>query len=225
MKGILRTLSLMSKTMGILLGSVMTIIIFSQLAEAFTWTEVEEAGDLPGTAQEITSDGPLEFITGSLASPTDVDMYAIFITGGGNFSATTVGWTIDVDTQLTLFDASGNGIYSNDDFDTDNLQSTLPALNPLTPTIPGLYYIAISDWDYDPLSDGGYIFPHPDGVLSYTVVDGPTGPGGGSPVTGWDGISTIGGGSYTIALTGATAIAHLPKPANLPWMLLLLLSD
>jgi len=150
MKGILRTLSLMSKTMGILLVSIMTIITPSQLAEAFTWAEVEEAGDLPGTAQNITQNGPLEFITGSLASPTDVDMYAIFITGGGNFSATTVGLTTDVDTQLTLFDSSGIGIYSNDDFATDNHQSTLPAFDPLTPTIPGLYYLAISDWIMTP---------------------------------------------------------------------------
>ena len=149
----------MSKTIGfiLVLVSVMTIITFSQPVEAFTWTEVEDAGDLPGAAQKITNDGPLEFITGSLTSPTDVDMYAIFITGGGNFSATTVGWTTDVDTQLTLFDSSGIGVYSNDDFTTNTRQSTLPALDPLTPTTPGLYYLAISDWDYDPLSAEGFI--------------------------------------------------------------------
>jgi hypothetical protein len=228
MKGRLMLLNVILKMMGMLLVSVMTIITFFQLAEAFTWTEVEEAGNLPGTAQRINqneANEALEFITGSLSSPIDVDMYAIFITGGGNFSATTVGWTVDVDTQLTLYDSSGIGIYSNDDFDTDNLQSTLPAFNPLTPITPGLYYLAISDWDYDPLSDGGYIFPHPAGGLSDTAIDGPTGPGGGLPVTGWDGISTIGGGTYTIALTGATAVAHLPKQTNLPSILLLLLSD
>jgi hypothetical protein len=95
-------LSVVAKAMGILLISVMSVVTFWQPAEAFTWTEVEDAGDLPGTAQNITKIGPLEFITGSLASPTDVDMYAIFITGGGSFSATTVGWTAEVDTQLTL---------------------------------------------------------------------------------------------------------------------------
>jgi hypothetical protein len=218
-------LSVVAKAMGILLISVMSVISFWQPAEAFTWTEVEDAGDLPGTAQNLTQSGPLEFITGSLASPTDVDMYVIFITGGGNFSAITVGWTAEVDTQLTLFDSSGFGIYANDDFNSETRQSTLPALNPLTPTIPGLYYLAISDWDYDPVSSGGYIFPHPDSVLSYTAVDGPTGPGGGSPIVGWGGISISGGGSYTSALTGATAIASLPEPANLPWIPLLLLDD
>ena len=69
MKGLRMLLNVMSKKMGILLVSVLTILTFSQLAEAFTWTEVEEAGDLPGTAQEINNDGPLAFITGSLASP------------------------------------------------------------------------------------------------------------------------------------------------------------
>lgn len=221
-------LNIMLKMMGMLLVSVMIVLTFFQLAESFTWTEAEEAGDLPGTAQHINQNGAneaLEFITGSLSSPTDVDMYAIFITGGGNFSATTVGWTADVDTQLTLYDSSGIGIYSNDDFATDIYQSTLPAFNPLTPIAPGLYYLAISDWDYDPLSDAGYIFPHSIGGLSDTTVDGPTGPGGGLPVTGWDGISTSGGGSYTISLTGAIGISHLSKQTNLPSILLLLLSD
>jgi hypothetical protein len=218
-------LSPMSKILVILLVSGIFIITFSQLSGAFTWTEVEEAGDLPGTAQKINQNGVLEFITGSLESPTDVDMYVIFIAGGGNFSATTVGWTIDVDTQLTLFDFSGSGIYSNDDAATGIRQSTLPAFNLLTPTTPGIYYLAISDWDYDPVSDEGYIFPHPDNIGSDTDVNGPTGPGGGSPITGWDGVSTIGGGSYTIALTGATAVARIPKNANIPAMLMLLLSD
>ena len=215
----------MSKSIFILLISVSAMLFFSQQAMAFTWTEVDDAGELPSTAQSTAGDGPLEFITGSLESPTDVDMYVIFITGGGNFSATTVGWTMDVDTQLTLFDASGSGIYSNDDAATGTRQSTLPAFNPLTPTTPGIYYLAISDWDYDPVSDEGYIFPHPDSIGSDTDVNGPTGPGGGSPITGWDGISTLGGGSYTIALTGATAVARLPKNADIPAMLMLLLSD
>jgi len=215
----------MSKTVVIILVSVVCIIALSQPAEAFTWAEVEDAGDLPETAQNITHNGPLEFIVGYLDSPTDVDMYAIFITGGGDFSATTVGWTIDVDTQLSLFDSTGIGIYSNDDLAAANRQSTLPAFNPLTPTTPGIYYLAISDWDYDPVSGEGYIFPHPSNIGSDTDVNGPTGPGGSSPIIGWDGISTIGGGSYTIALTGAAAVARLPKNTNIPAMLMLLLSD
>jgi len=212
-------LSVMLKTMVILLVSVMTILSFSQQAMAFTWTEVDDAGQLPGTAQITTRDGPLEFITGFLKSPTDVDMYAIFITGSESFSATTVGWTTGVDTQLTLFDSSGYGIYSNDNDATDGAQSTLPDRY-LT---PGLYYLAISDWDWDPVSDEGFIFPsHYPFLHLSTDVEGPTDVGGGSPITGWDGLSTIGGGSYTIALTGAVTSASAPKPSIMPWLLLLL---
>jgi hypothetical protein len=195
----------MSKTIVILLVSFMTIISFSQKAMAFTWIEVDDAGQLPGTAQIPAGDGPLEFIEGFLESPTDVDMYAIFIYGDGSFSATTVDLTT-VDTQLTLFDSSGMGIYSNDnDATTDSVQSTLPNFHPLTPTKPGLYYLAISDWDYDPLSDQGFIFPsHYPFLHLRTAVEGPTGAGGVSPIADWDGLSTSGGGSYTIALTGTT---------------------
>ena len=194
-------LSVMSKTMVILLVSLITILSFSQQAMALTWIEVGDAGQLPGTAEITTGEGLLEFITGILENPTDVDMYAIFITGNEPFSATTVGWTTDVNTQLTLFDSSGYGIYSNDDDATDGVQSTLPDRY----LEPGLYYLAISDWDWDPVSDEGFIFPsHYPFLHLRTEVEGPTGAGGVSPIAGWDGLSTSGGGSYTIALTGTT---------------------
>jgi hypothetical protein len=215
-------IKVLSNTMVILVVSVVAIISFSQQAVAFTWAEVDDAGQLPGTAQIPLGDEPLEFITGSLESPTDVDMYAIFITGGESFSATTVGWTTGVDTQLTLFDASGYGVYSNDDESTDVVQSTLPDRY-LT---PGLYYLAISDWDWDPVSDEGFIFPsHYPFLHLRTEVEEPTDVGGESPITGWDGSSTIGGGSYTIALTGAASSISAPKPGIMPWIPLLLLDD
>ena len=214
-------LSFMRKNLVILIGCVVALISFSPQGMAFTWTEIDDAGELPGTAQATAGDGPLEFITGSLESPTDVDMYVIFITGDGSFSATTVDLTT-LDSQLTLFNSSGMGVCSNDDDATDGSQSTLPAFHLLTPTAPGIYYIAISDWDWDPVSNGGFIFPHPDSIASNPAVDGPTGPGGGLPIIDWDGISTIGGGSYTIALTGAVSSAFVPKPPIMPWLPLLL---
>ena len=199
--------------------SLVTILSFSPQAVAFTWSEVNDADELPGTAQITTGKGLLEFIDGFLESPTDVDMYAIYITGNESFSATTVDWTTGVDTQLTLFDAAGYGVYSNDNESTNVLQSTLPDRS-LT---PGLYYLAISDYDWDPVSDEGYIFPSHYPFLNYsTEVEGPTDVGGGSPITGWDGVSTMGGGSYTIALTGAKSSAPSPKPAVMPWLFLLL---
>ena len=60
--------------------------------------------------------GPLTQITGTISSTTDRDMFEIFITGGGTFSATTVGTPGTVfDTQRYLFDSTGKGVYANDD--------------------------------------------------------------------------------------------------------------
>ena len=208
--------------MVILLVTFVTLLSFSQQTMAFTWIEVDDAGQLPGSAEITTGDGLLEFITGFLQSPTDVDMYAIFITGDEPFSATTVGWTTDVDTQLTLFDSSGYGIYSNDDATTYVIESTLPGRY----LKPGLYYLAISDWDWDPVSDKGFIFPsHYPFLHLRTEVEGPTDVGGDSPINGWDGLSTMGGGSYTISLTGATTPPSVPKTSVMPWIPLLLLDD
>jgi len=215
-------LKVLRNTMVILLVSAMTMMSFSQQADAFTWAEVDDAGELPNSAQITTGEGTLEFIGGFLESPTDVDMYAIFITGSESFSATTVGWTTGVNTQLTLFDSSGYGIYSNDDESTYVVESTLPDRY-LT---PGLYYLAISDWDWDPVSNEGFIFPSHYPFLNLrTEVEGPTDVGGGSPISGWSGLSTMGGGSYTIALTGAASSASVPKPFTMPWIPLLLLGD
>lgn len=203
----LMLLNLMSKTIFILLVFLMTLVFTLQHAIAFTWTEVDDAGQLPDTAQVITGDGSLELISGFLESPTDVDMYEIYLTVGTIFSVTTVGWT-DVNTQLSLFDSSGFGIYSNDDDATDVVQSTLP--DRYLP--PGLYYLAISDWDYDPVSDQGYIFPSHYPFFHFrTAVEEATDVGGGSPITGWDGLSTTGGGSYTIALTRNTPTPPTPE--------------
>jgi len=66
MKSLLLLLSVRSKTMVILLVSVMTILSFSQQAMALTWIEVDNAGQLPSTAEITTGDGLLEFITGFL---------------------------------------------------------------------------------------------------------------------------------------------------------------
>jgi len=184
---------------------LVAMLAFTGKAGAFPWMEVGEAGDLPGTAQTPMGIGPLDSISGLVGSG-DADMYEIYVTGGGTFSATTVGGAA-FDTQLFLFDSSGMGIYANDDTSSGGFQSTLPAFYPLTPTTAGIYYLAISNFNYDPENMGGIIFPSfpPDGI------NGPTGPGGGSAITGWSG-SGFSGGEYTIFLTGASAV---PEPATM----------
>jgi Ca2+-binding RTX toxin-like protein len=179
----------------------LALAVLVPAASAVTVTEVGDAGDLPATAQVATGLGPVDTITGTISSSSDADMYRIGITGGGTFSATTVGTPGTLsDTQLFLFDASGFGVEANDDCPgTGSVRSCLPA-GGLSPSAGGIYYLAISSFDRDPVSPGGLIFPS----FPFDGVFGPTGPGGGQAISGWSGSG--GSGTYTIQLTGATFI-------------------
>jgi hypothetical protein len=177
------------------------------------WREVGIAGELPSTAQVTAGGGSLDQIIGELHSTTHADMYQIFITGGGTFSATTVGTpgTLN-DTQLFLFDATGHGVYANDDANSSTRRSTLPAGNPLTPLTPGLYYLAISAFDRDPVGGPTNDLIFPSFGPGFTGVVGPTGPGGAFPVSDWRGTG-VETGTYVINLTGAGFA--VPEPGSL----------
>jgi hypothetical protein len=171
-------------------------------ASAVTLTESGDAGSLPADAQTTT--GAVDLITGAISSAGDEDIYKICLTGGKTFSATTEGSALP-DPQLFLFDATGRGVYANDDF--GSLQSTLPAGDALTPSAGGVYYLAISSWPNLPVSEGGGIFA---GRPSFDPVLEPTGPGGGSPVSDWtDEAFTT--GTYRITLTGTRACLATTK--------------
>ena len=122
-----------------------------QLPEAFNSTnnvatEIDDAGQSLATAQVISGGTEaLDRITGTIASENDVDLFQIDITGGGNFSATTVGGA-DFDTQLFLFDGDGFSVLENDD--DGGLQSTIS--DDFAPLTPGTYFLAISSFDNDP---------------------------------------------------------------------------
>jgi hypothetical protein len=163
-------------------------------AGALAAAEAGDAGDLPGSAQDLTA-ASVEAIDGAIGAAADQDLYRVCLEGGGGFSASTVGGT-ELDTQLFLFDASGRGVYGNDDSQATR-QSTLPAGDPLTPAAPGAYLLAISPYDRDPAGAGGEIF-------GGGRIQAPVGPGGGDPLTGWAG-SDGAPGAYRIALTGTTA--------------------
>jgi len=161
-------------------------------------SEVGDAGNLPGTAQDPGGVGPLTSIVGS-AGGGDEDMYRICITNPSAFSATTLQMA-SFDTQLFLFDSTGRGVYSNDDVGL-TLESLLPPGHPNSPTAVGIYFLAINSWDNEAQNAGGLIF----GNVLFTDVNGPTGPGGANPITSWDGNVLSGGGLYAIVLTGAAA--------------------
>ena len=163
---------------------------------AFAATELGDTGELPATSQEVGPPGPLPLIEGTAKTSFDRDVFKICVTGGGNFSATTVGGT-RFDTQLFLLDAEGKGVYANDDSGAPG-PSTLPADHDLTPRTPGVYYLAISHFDFDPVGDAGRIFPN------RAAVVGPTDPKDRRAMTGWIGSGAPAGElAYTIFLTGA----------------------
>ncbi|MEH2411587.1 hypothetical protein [Nostoc sp.] len=73
--------------------------------------------------------------------------------------------------------------------------------------------MAISGFDYHPVSVKGEIFPRfPDVSFDGVGVYGPTVAGGGSPLREFDGLR-LNGGSYTITLTGVQTSAQ-PVPEN-----------
>src|SRR4051812_13335967 len=162
-------------------------------------TENGDAGSLLATAQVIP--GPVDEITGTLATLDQEDLYRLCLAGGQTFSATTAGSEI-ADTQLFLFDSTGHGLYANDD-NLTSLQSTLPSAISLAPTEGGIYYLGVSSFDADPLSSAGPIF---EGLV---LIDGvgyqvPEPPGGDRPLSDWSFMGTYEGG-YHVQLTGTTS--------------------
>jgi hypothetical protein len=206
---------------------LLSLLLLGRPSYATTFTELGDAGNLPGTAQITGGVGFLTEIDGTLSPGNGdaQDMYLIHIDGGGTFSATTIGG-VGFDSELFLFDASGKGVYANDDVSGDFAPSTLPAGNPLTPITAGDYYLAITQCCSVPISLDGQIFtiagPH------HRVVSGPTGAGGDSPVTGYSGTfvqtPTV-GGPYQIFLTGTHPFLRsadasvVPEPHTLALML------
>ena len=176
-------------------------------AHGTSFSEVGDAGDLPAIAQVPGGVGSLDEILGRIGNPSDQDMFKIFISDPANFSASTnnpgTNLSQDSDTQLFLFDVNGMGLLANDDDPTaQDVRSNIPAGSFGGP--PGLYFLAISIFDNDPVSAGGEIFDNDAPPLNDTIV-GPSGPGGGSPIIGWSSDPFVPqDGPYRIALTAAT---------------------
>lgn len=182
------------------------------LAYANPVLETGDAGDLPGSAQGFGA-GLISSISGGLGG--DVDMFHLYIPDLSLFFATTVSGA-GFDTQLFLFDSSGMGVVANDDDGGCGcFQSTLPAGFAAG---SGWFYLAISQYNNDATSVGGLIFPS----NPFSGVFGPTGPGGGSAISGWSG-APGGGYAYTIFLQGAHGVPEAPAFALLGLGLLALL--
>jgi hypothetical protein len=202
--------------------TALILVIFGSPAYAVDWTESPDAGDLPGTAQVVR--GPanqaLNTISGTIANTQDVDLYKIQISAPNAFSASTTGGdSPPFDAVLALFDASGLGVYFNDDGVFNDGNPSLPAGHPLGPSSPGIYYLAIFSDETLPFSGAGVsendlIFPV--AQPPFNEVLGPTSSGGSAPLSGWatDGMFTLGAG-YQIFLTGAESAESTPGGVDL----------
>jgi len=176
------------------------------------WEELANGGGDAGsgivTAQTVVGMGSLNTVSGSLSeggfgAGDFQDVYLIRISAPSAFlAATTIagGGAADFNTQLWLFDFFGTGIVGNDDASTADVGSLLRGAatdgSGAQVTTPGLYYLAISGFDSDPVSPGGAIFDQ----VTTTEISGPDGPGGSIPLSGWDAEGQT--GEYTIVLSG-----------------------
>ena len=183
---------------------------------AFAASEQGDAGDLRAGAQDLGA-GSVSAITGSFESASDADLYRICLTNGSSFSASTVGGTepTSLDTQLFLFRADGHGVYANDDVAVRVHASLLPANHLFSPTTGGEYFLGVSQYNHDPQSALGQIFPEPDALIYQDGVFDAAGFGGEGPLVGWDGRHQGVPGSYRIALTGTTICDQTPPTIDL----------
>ena len=179
------------------------------------WEEMGDAGPLPNSsnpAQVPIGSGALQVIAGNLSAgfgnPDYEDMYLIYISDPLNFMATT-NLVSDFDTQLFLFDMYGRALLGNDDISAENHRSRLTnAADDNTEvmlTEPGLYYLAISGYNNDPVSVNGPMFNQ----ALRTEISGPDGVGGGpeNEISGWSGAGDV--GSYVISMEG---VRFAPEP-------------
>ena len=187
--------------------TVTAVLAAAGVASAQVWNEVGDAGqDGVGAAQVTDGSGPLTTINGVLG--TDVDLYAIRIDDVATFEASVIGGAT-FDTQMFLFAADGTGITENEDADGE-LQALVNSDGILgVGGGPGLYYLAISEFNQDPLdSDGIDMF----GFTTWPGRGDQRQPTSTLSLVNWDDNGGD-GGDYSIRLTGASYA--VPAPASL----------
>lgn len=174
---------------------------------AQTWAEAGDAGQLPAGAQVTMGVGMLSTITGELTA-SDADMYAIMITDSNLFFAQSHSNSTTIDTQMWLFNSAGMGISFNDDWvGGTTLQS---AITDQFVNSNGLYYLAISGYDYDATSGGNEIWLD----TPFRSERMPDGAGAAGMVDGWGTTGTPAAGLYEINLRGAE-FATVPEPGTM----------
>jgi hypothetical protein len=153
-------------------------------AQAQTWNEVGDAGDLVATAQSTVGSGSLTAINGNLGSPTDVDLYCIKMLSvpPAGLPLIQLQCVVNNGPNVWLFDAAGNGVFTNATCSSGNKTIVAPNVSLAT----GTYYVAVSYTGVDPQSAGGAIW-----LSGLPAQRAPDGPGAGGALTGWAGSAII----------------------------------
>ena len=185
--------------------AILSLLVLAPVATAAD--EVGDAGDLPATAQDLTGAG-VDTINGTVAG-FDRHRHVPGLRRRRRQLLRLVRRRQQRSTRSSSCSTpSGRGVYANDDQSDGVVQSLLPAGHALTPQAPGEYYLAVGAYNLDPLGADEPIFGPGTGVV------GPTGLGGGEPVSGWGG-RPGGPGPYTLTLTGRGA-RRRPTPRRRP---------
>lgn len=175
-------------------------------ARAQIWTEVGDAGPLPGVAQTTAGLGALTTINGATVPNEDVDMYCILITDRNAFGAC-LNCLFMLQPDLYLFDASGKGVALAQVCAAGCKQIT-SALVPGT----GLYYLAIAPQGALANSGAGSIW-----VAGLTSERAPDGPGAAGGITSWSPGVLQGPASYSIRISGATFCSAATPSRSSTW--------
>jgi len=182
-------------------------LAMSSTSIAATVVEIGDAGDLASTANVVTALSP-SIILGNVSAPNDADLFALRLTAGTFFRATTVaasGSPAIADTQLFLFSPSTTGIRYNDDIETIDFFSSIS----FTPAETGIYYLGISAIDFNP-RDAQDNFIYVRDPLDSTATPKESAYG---PLASWAAAGSFTDeGLYQINLVGA---APVPEPSRI----------
>lgn len=168
-----------------------TTVLTGSAFAAFTYTEGADAGSLPGSAVVIPSQGDdiLTDIYGIVHPHSDVDMFGIYIKDTGAFEAKASSydppggmWAGMEYPLLHLFDEAGMLVAADTGFQTTATISGNAAWD------EGVYYLAISKYDYLPTFDSE------DVVNGWSASD-PRGQTGGYRIA-FDGDAVVYGGDW-----------------------------
>ena len=176
-------------------------------ARAQTWSEVGDAGNLPGSAQSTAGAGALTQINGSLPYDADVDMYCIKVTDLAAFTAHLNCAAIN-EPDIFLFNSAGRGVSLN-----QLCSGAMKRISNAFLTGIGTYYVAVGSHGALAFSGLNYIW-----LPGTTGERAPDGPGAAGAVTSWGGNPVaIPPYTYSIILTGSGPCNFITRSSADTW--------